>query len=368
MTAISMTAVVGFAALAIDVGMLYNVRTELQRTADAAALAGASKLLDQHALMGTPDPADDIAAAKLRAQEIALLNPVYNDNPQVDGNDIQVGYLSNPENLTEPISLANPAQYNTVRVTVRRDGTTNGPIQLLFAQIFGLTSANVTASAAAVFKDGVVGFKATSQTGNTGLMPLTLHRDAWEDLLAWAGSAGDNYSYDPDTGTVTPGSDGIPELNLYPGGGASQLPPGNFGTVDIGSPNNSAQDLSRQIRYGVSEEDLAYFGGELRLGPDGTLLLNGDTGLSAGIKDDLEAIKGKGRAIPLFSQVAGPGNNSMFTIIGFAGIRIMNVKLTGAANKKQVIIQPAYVIDDSVITEATSGPSFFVYQPVRLCR
>jgi|GEM_PF-3356216 len=58
----------------------------------------------------------------------------------------------------------------------------------------------------------------------------------------------------------------------------------------------------------------------------------------------------------------------MFTVVGFAGIRIMSVQLTGAMSKKAVIIQPAFVVDDSAVTTAGSGPSYFVYQPVRLTR
>ena len=58
--------------------------------------------------------------------------------------------------------------------------------------------------------------------------------------------------------------------------------------------------------------------------------------------------------------------NNNYTIVGFAGVRIVNVKLTG--NPKHVYIQPAFVTDDSAITGAGSGPSYFVYQPPRLSR
>ena len=40
----------GFASLTIDVGLLYNAKADLQRTADAAALAGASAYLTDAAL------------------------------------------------------------------------------------------------------------------------------------------------------------------------------------------------------------------------------------------------------------------------------------------------------------------------------
>ena len=56
----------------------------------------------------------------------------------------------------------------------------------------------------------------------------------------------------------------------------------------------------------------------------------------------------------------------MYTIVRFAGIRILNVKLTGPMSKKQVIIQPAVVVDDAVIGGPGPGPSDYVYSPVRL--
>jgi len=119
---------------------------------------------------------------------------------------------------------------------------------------------------------------------------------------------------------------------------------------DIGSANNSTADLSRQIRSGLNADDLDYYGGEFRLGPEGFILLNGDTGLSRRIKDDLEAIIGQPRAIPIFTTITGHGNNSMFTIVGFAGIRIVQVQLSEAMNSKKVMLQPAFVMDSTVLT------------------
>ena len=95
------------------------------------------------------------------------------------------------------------------------------------------------------------------------------------------------------------------EINLYPSGNG---PPGNRGTVDIGSNNNSTADLSRQILNGVTKSDLAYHGGKLEFNEDGELFLNGDTGISAGIKDELAAVIGQPKIIPIFSNVSGPGN------------------------------------------------------------
>ena len=138
--------------------------------------------------------------------------------------------------------------------------------------------------------------------------------------------------------------------------------------MDVGSPDNSTAALERQILYGVSKEDLEYFGGSLTLGSDGTLEMNGDTGVSAGVKDELETIEGKRRSIMLYSTVRGQGNTAVYTIVGFAGVRVMYVKLTGSMAQKKVVIQPAIVVDGSAIVGTTPNESKYVYSNVRLAR
>ncbi|MCH7989222.1 MAG: hypothetical protein IID46_08740 [Planctomycetes bacterium] len=136
------------------------------------------------------------------------------------------------------------------------------------------------------------------------------------------------------------------ELNIFPDSDAT-LPPGNRGTVDFGSANNSTADLSRQILFGLNDSDLSFFpNSEFNL--DNTPIdLNGDPGISAGIKDELAAIIGQPRAFPIFSNVTGPGNNSTYTIIKFVGATIVDVQLTG--NNKRVIIQPTSYIDPTAV-------------------
>ena len=370
LTAVSLTVLVGFAALAVDMGVLYNVKTELQRTADSAAMAAAWKLLDQEKLMGLPDMSEEINAAMGEAGAYAARNKVAGASPGLRNSDILIGHLNDPSNLAEQVGTGDSSTYNAVQITVRRDSLQNGPIPLLFGQIFGMNSADVSAKATAVFKDGVIGFQVPGgSTLTADVLPLALHVNAWNNLIGRVGTVRDNYAYDEVTHAVTNSPDNIPELNLYPGAGTGQLPPGNFGTVNIGASNgNSTATLSRQIRYGLNDQDLAPYGGLLKLTSGGTLILNGDTGLSAGIKDDLTSIIGKPRAIPLFNNVSGNGNNAMYTIVGWAGIRITYVKLTGAMNSKAVIIQPAYLVDQTAVTAPGSGNSYFVYQPVRLAR
>lgn len=373
--AASLIVLVGFAALVIDIARIYVARTELQASADAAALAGAGVLLNEDRLQGTDGLTRLLALARTAAADVAYRNSVMGQAPVVDlnannssGGDIVVGYLRDPTDQSCQLDFSDPSRFNTVQLLVSRDATRNGSIAMTLAQAIGFRSVDVHGRAAATFQDGIVGFTITKSGQTAGLLPFTLKQTTWDNMLQ-TGLTGsnDNYHYDPATSTVTAGADGIPELNLYPGAGAGQLPPGNFGTVDIGAPSNSTADITRQIRYGVNEEDLSYFGGELRLGTDGTLSLNGDTGLSAGVKDDLEAIKGQPRTIPLFRSVSGNGNNSYYVVTAFAGVRIMNVKLTGSPCGKQVIVQPAVVVDGTAVS-GSNGSNYYVYRPIMLSR
>jgi hypothetical protein len=65
--------------------------------------------------------------------------------------------------------------------------------------------------------------------------------------------------------------------------------------------------------------------------------------------------------------VVGPGNNAQYTIVHWAGIRIMEVKLTGSMNQKRVMVQPCPMIVQGAIASSTPSSSY-VYTPVVLVK
>ena len=110
-----------------------------------------------------------------------------------------------------------------------------------------------------------------------------------------------------------------------------------------------------QILHGMNDYDFSFFpNNEVKASYANPLMLNGDTGISAGMKDELASIIGQPRAIPIFTNVSGNGNNAMYTIVKFVGIKIVSVKLTG--NPKYVMIQPAPYIDKTVEWDASGPP------------
>ncbi len=352
----------GFTALGVDVGMVLVARTELQAAADAAALAGAYQLADQSLTVGVPDLSDEVLAARSAAVDAAAQNTCLKSPVAVDPNfandpagDIVLGTLAGTSNLAEPLSFADPDQFNSVQVRVGRDAAAGNPIPLFFGRVLGSYTANVSAQATATLPRGPTGFRASQSTMKSKLLPFALDQPTW--LAVLAGATSDNWSWDPVLG-VQSGPDGVREADLYPEANI-ELPPGNRGTVDIGGANNSTSDIKRQILDGVNAADLAYHGGKLTLNESGFVLLTGDTGISAGFKEELAAIKGDPRIIPIFTTVTEPGNNATYTVVQFAGVRILDVKLTG--NSRHVIIQPAIVMDSTAVVDGPGLPGAFIY-------
>jgi hypothetical protein len=122
LVAVCLAALMGAAALAIDLGMLYDARNEAQRAADAAALAGASVFVPP----GLPLDRE-VTAAHDRAIEYGTLNLIGGVNVR-------------PEELAVEVL----PDEGKVRVTVTRDA-----IPLWFANIFGISTSRVRARAAA---------------------------------------------------------------------------------------------------------------------------------------------------------------------------------------------------------------------------
>lgn len=361
LTCFMLVTIFGLLAFAVDLGIAYSNRAEMQRTADAAALAAVSSLLEQRVNDPMAGSYSD-ALAKAEAVVFASQNVVGNISPAIADADVEVGLLSDPN---DPAGLIMPGLglSNTARVTVRRSAAINGETSFFFGQLFGVESVPQYVRATATYKSNFNGFQIASNQSNLGILPFALDEETYLAMMNYETS--DNWTWDPETKTISAGGDGIPEANLFPGDYGM---PGNRGTVDIGHSGNSTNDIKRQILDGVSPSDLAHHGGKLEFDENGVMVLNGDTGISAAVKTQLDIIKGKPRIIPVFVDAAGNGNNANYTINRFVGIRIMDVKLTGSMKSKRVVIQPALVSSLGAIESTGTSHTSFIFSPVGLVK
>jgi hypothetical protein len=368
LSALMAIVLIAMVAFCFDIGYVLSAKEELQRSADSSALAACWEYGQRIVNRSTPSTA--MGYARTAAAQYASLNPVTSHGMSLDANasnspdgDVVFGYIADFKNSASPFVTNSPNGYNSVKVRLRKNSSINGKVPYFFARIFGLTGQALEEEATAGFLFDIKGYKTPSDNTNLDLLPYALDLQTWNDLIANSGS--DNYRWNPSTKKVEAGSDGLVEVNLFPQGTGS---PGNRGTVDIGSCNNSTSDIARQILHGISPSDMAAMGGKIEFNSDGKLFLNGDTGISAGVKDELASIMGQPRIIPIFSSVTGNGNNAQYTIVKWQGIRIVNVKLTGSMSQKNVMIQVAPVVTKGAIQSTTTGPSSYVYSPVVLVK
>jgi Flp pilus assembly protein TadG len=158
LVAFAMVVLIGFAALAIDLGYLYVVKNELQNAADSGALAGAQVLYINNGTAVNP-------GANAVAQ--TLVNANYSEQSAASVKSIERGHWSfatktfTPNETTLlPVSLWNvTAQQldadvnfiNAVRVITTRkiDAATGKPEEPFFAKIFGIPGPVIEAAAVA---------------------------------------------------------------------------------------------------------------------------------------------------------------------------------------------------------------------------
>jgi Flp pilus assembly protein TadG len=319
-------------AFTIDFGYINVAETQMRRCADAAAMAACWEMFDQQ--VATNSSVISHSGTLTAANESAKMNTVGNDTVEVASTDLELGTFG----VDNSWDTSNPLNYNAVRVTLRRHTSANGELPLFFGELTGRQSQALQMTATAAMFSAISGFyEPDSYEDMIDILPIALDTVSWGALIA--GQTEDDFTCV--NGVVSKGPDGVCDTNLYPKGNGS---PGNWGTVDIGGANNTTADLARQILYGISKQDMIDLGTPLTFDVNGECELNGDTGISAGVKDELASIKGQHRIIPICSQVSGTGNNAMYTIVAWEGVTILDVRLTGNKNSKRLTIQPAKVV------------------------
>jgi Flp pilus assembly protein TadG len=150
LVALTLVSLLAMAALAIDVVTLYVAKSEAQRAADAAALAGAKAFVDSGV---TTDPSNSSLQTLAQAMATAIINAMIGEN-KVAGTAPQLASAPSFDFSQD----GNPR----ITVTVQR---TDLPI--FFARIWGGTLANVSASATAEAYNA-----SNSQTITGNLVPI----------------------------------------------------------------------------------------------------------------------------------------------------------------------------------------------------
>jgi len=316
-TAVLMIPILGMVAFTVDYGYLLKKRADLQRAADAAALAAVRDLV--------PDSSgyQDLARVRALVHEYAALNISEVENFTVLDSDIQIGKYD-PATVYDNVTLLNSGTFDTVIVTLRFDNQANSPVSLFFAKILGINESDLNATATAILPKGSV------LTPGVGVLPFSIPKHEWDST-----SIGEVW---------TIYGDGKLEDNI-----GAEIP-GNWGTCDIGLSNNSTDDLRDQVLNGLRQKDLDALYAESRIPSttqiDGNqpLSLNGDPGISTGMKSAVQAAHGTSKLIPIYDSVAGNGSGVDFHVVGWAVCEVIDSKWGGEKNT-YVKVRKSYTYD-----------------------
>jgi hypothetical protein len=223
--ALAIVVIMGFAALAIDVGVMLTAKNQLQSAVDAAALAGASGLVVSQ------------TKATNRAITFAALNNCINQPVTITAQDV---------------TFPTP---NRVRVDATR------LLNLYFARVLGMNTANITAAAVAEI----------ATLGGTGdLKPWALPDLEWTlgdlvtlkagELGAAGTSSGFFYPVDfppVNRGTPVGGAQAYEENILYGAGD-----PVFVGDELLVEPGNMIGPTAHATNELISQDPNAHWGGE----------------------------------------------------------------------------------------------------------
>ncbi len=277
--AILMVALLGFAALAVDVGVLYAERTQLRNGADAAALAIAQKCA-----RNVNDP--DCSATSALARDLA------NGNAGDGASNIR-SLLLDKANRTV-----------TVTAGAQQAGKEPNRVSLFFARVLGINDAEVTADATVQWGRPVAG--PTAFPIAFSICQVKFHVDGGLQLLVSHGKKSDESCNYGSSGAVVPG--GFGWLRRSSGACAGIV---NAEDWSPGEPGNSYPK--------VCDEQLRTWASDITDGKEVTVLL------------------------PIFDQVSGNGSGTAYRVISFAAFQVKGWSFNGNTFPSTFHNAPPYV-------------------------
>ena len=309
LVAVSTTLFFVMLAMALDFGWAVLARSELQAAADSAALAGAAKLADEELVLGRSDQLDDITEARDYAEQFANQNTAANRLLLLDRNEaneisggVVVGYIDDPLDLNGTFETTGVPTYNSVEVRTVLSQALNGPLALFLGGVTGTQELEMSAQATATLEDRIVGFAPGADDPLT-MLPFAIYVDTWYESTD---GVDDRDDYRVINGEIYSGSDGIPEIRLYPYRYNMVIPgiKGNVGTLFICGPSGvNTTAVTNQIYDGISQENVLAAGGlELVESESGDYIrwTPGESWMSSSWHYALRNISGEVRIIALF--------------------------------------------------------------------
>lgn len=243
-TALLITVLLGFTAIAVDLSWLAAARRQEQTCVDNCALATA------HFIANQPLGSDRrIVSAQATQYGIAFMpaNPV--EHIPLTPDSVETGIAVHEDGPDSKVVGFVPGDivYDAVRVfvTMSVSEERDQSLPAFFGTILGVDHFEPQAEAI-VLLDITAG----------GMIPFTVHRKRWDAYLnPQSPFYQDEWSWDEANGAQHDlVGDGIPEIVMYPDKGITCS--GNFGALNVDIDSQSLPEMAQQIQFGVSREAL----------------------------------------------------------------------------------------------------------------
>ncbi len=315
--AVLLVPIVGMLALSVDVSYSMRKHDELQRAADFAALAGARELVpDANGHQNTEKVND-------RIRNVAQSRLSSLSNFSVLQDDISIGRYVKATAYTN-FTISQTGTFDTVKVTLRRDGNANNPLPLFFGGIFGLVESEVIATATAVLQ------RPTAIRPGADILPFALPASVWRD-------------YQPDAPLLMRADGKL--INI-----SGQVLDEDWGTVDFGTRRNESASLYDQVIDGLHESHLSelYRDGRIpirsSIDSGQEIWVRANTGLPKELEGTIPKIEGQPRLAPLVSQRFGKDRDLEFKIIDWVVVVLKKVP-NSQSLETTLEVRPSYLYD-----------------------
>ncbi len=364
---LTLTTMLTALALALNTGWLCLARQELSNAADASALAGVHRLIDDAWLRdGKPGIFALLDRVNETAGEFAARNRVLGQPVQLDTTGFNIGdVVLGSYDPREPgvleraeleyLSSLTLDEVNTVAVTAIRGQQRQNPIPILLGPLVLQASAEMRISSLAYLDRDVIGFRARIGSP-VPFVPIAVRSDptaadtsSWESQIRQR-QGPDEYKFNPVARIFILGSDQIPEIVLEI---PLELGPGGLNNAVLLSLGR--ESLATQIVNGLSERDLRSRQGKLVLDENNQLSLPaqslGPAHGSAEYLDLFEALKnlqntGVQKVWPLYTQVQG----NQAIIHAFVAARVVRVEAP-VGGPLRLRLQPTMMAVPQAITD-----------------
>lgn len=215
--AVGMVFILAMAGLAIDLASLYVARSQAQRAADAAALAGAQSFVSGGCASGLTGSISSTCQteARQRAEAVGNSNLIAGASPSISDADV-----------TFPSTTTTDPQIKVVAGRGTYNGTDHSnPLPTFFIKIFGITAANVSATATAEAYNPSGG---SVPTGSVCLKPWLLPNCDPDNTSPSNPNCSSAAAYFVQNGSIA-NSSAVGELiSIKPGDPSQSIGPGKF--------------------------------------------------------------------------------------------------------------------------------------------